>query len=83
MEEMAQLMAVIVQERKNHGVLKKLVDNIKQKFLKSPAVAKFQPKAAPKSSAVDEQQSQKKFDEVEKVFPGHLEESSSNNHSQD
>ena len=68
-QEMAQLMAVIVQERKDHSAVKKIVDNIRRVFLTSPAVAEFRPDAAPKSSVVDKKQSEQiRFHEVEKVF---------------
>ena len=68
-EEMAQLMATIVRERKSHSLLKKFVDNMKQVFLTSPAVAKFQPDVGPKSSVVDKTQlEQIKSHEVEEVF---------------
>ena len=68
-EEIAQLMALIVQQRKDHGALKKIIDNIKRVFLTPPAVAEFRPGAAPKTSAVDQKQFQKiKSHEVEEEF---------------
>ena len=68
-EELAQLMVFIVQERKNRSVLEKFVDNIKQLFLTSPAVAKFQPGVAPVSSAVDKRKlEQIKSHEVSELF---------------
>ena len=68
-EEMAQLMAFIVQERKDLGVMEKLVNSIKRVFLTSPAVAEFRPGAAPKSSAVDKMQAKRiKSHEVEELF---------------
>ena len=68
-EELAQLMAFIVQERQNRGVLEKFVDNIKHLFLTSPAVAKFRPDVAPISSGVDKRKlKQIKSHDVNKLF---------------
>ena len=68
-EEMAQLMSLIVQERKDHSAWKKIFDNTKRALLPSTAVTKFRPVAAPISSTVDRRRSKEiKSNEVEELF---------------